>query len=148
VIIGNSTINGATIQPCKSGGLWDSGVRIHVGNTHLMNWLIGQVMNEEQARNLDKMMYYAHEIGADVDDFSYAISQVTVMDLDTFTALSNALFVFALQLGKFAEQGTDEQMAANYARLKQLVDKQPNIAKVYDVWNNMMTAYRTGTLCV
>lgn len=147
VIIGNSMVAGATVQPCKSGGLWDSGVRIHVGQVHIANWLIGQVMNEEQAIKIDRMMYYAREIEANIDDFSAAIAQVTVMDEDKFTALSNALYIFALQLGKFAEHDESDHLAENYLQLKAIIDKQPNTSILYDVWDRMVAEYEQGNLC-
>lgn len=147
VIIGNSMIAGATIQPCKSGGLWDSGVRIHVGKTHIANWLIGQVMNAEQAIKIEKMMYYAREIEANIDDFSAAIAQVTIMDEDKFTALSNALYVFALQLGKFAEHADAAALDENFQKLKAIIDAQPDVAILYEIWNRMVANYEQGNLC-
>ena len=147
VIIGNSMVAGATIQPCKSGGLWDSGVRIHIGQIHIANWLIGQVMNEEQATKIDRMMYYAREIEANIDDFSAAIAQVTVMDEDKFTALSNALYIFALQLGHFAEYGESDHLATNYMKLKEIIDKQPNTKVLYEVWDRMVAEFEQGNLC-
>lgn len=145
-IIGSSTRNGATIQPCKSGGLWDSGVRIHVGQTHIASWLIGQVMNAEQAVNIDKMMNYAYEIGADIDDFSAAIAQVTVMDEEKFSALSHALFVFAKQLGRFAERNTANDFTEGRTELNNIVAKQTNISAVYEVWDKMIDNYLQGKL--
>lgn len=145
-IIGSSTRNGATIQPCKSGGLWDSGVRIHVGQTHIASWLIGQVMNAEQAVNIDKMMNYAYEIGADIDDFSAAIAQVTVMDEEKFSALSHALFVFAKQLGRFAECSTANDFPEGRTELNDIVAKQTNISAVHEVWDKMIDNYLQGKL--
>lgn len=147
-IIGSSTRDGATIQPCKSGGLWDAGVRIHVGQTHIASWLIGQVMNAEQATKIDKMMYYAREIGANIDDFSAAISQVTVMDEDKFTALSHALFVFAKQLGRFAEHVVDDNSAKHRKELSDIIAKQPSITVLYEVWDKMIEDYHHGKLSI
>ena len=145
-IIGNSTLNGATIQPCKSGGLWDSGVRIHVGQAHVASWLIGQVMNEEQANKINQMMDYARDIGADIDDFSAAIAQVTVMDEDKFTALSNALFIFAKQLGRFAEQKTAGSFTECKTELSNIIAKQSNISVLHEVWDKMIDDYQQGKL--
>jgi len=147
-IIGSSTRNGATIQPCKSGGLWDAGVRIHVGQTHIASWLIGQVMNAEQATKIDRMMNYAHEIGADIDDFSAAIAQVTVMDEDKFTALSAALFVFAKQLGRFAEHVVEDNNLLYRDELSHIIAKHPSITVLYEVWDKMIEDYHHGKLSV
>lgn len=147
-IIGGSTRNGATIQPCKSGGLWDAGVRIHIWGEYTASWLIGQVMNEEQATKIDRMMYYAREIGANIDDFSSAIAQVTVMDEDKFTALSHALFVFAKQLGRFAEHDTADNCAECNTELIHIIAKQSNISVLYEVWDKMIDDYHQGKLSV
>lgn len=144
ILIGNSTRDGATIQPCKSGGLWDSGVRIHTKGRHVANWLIGQVMNEEQAIKIDQMMQYAYAIGANIDDYSAAIAQATVMDADKFTAISDALYLFAKQLGMLAEH-----QAVNHshrAALEQIIRKQSDIAVLYEVWDRMMAEYQQGKL--
>lgn len=147
-IIGSSTRDGATIQPCKSGGLWDAGVRIHVGQIHIASWLIGQVMNAEQATKIDKMMYYARDIGANIDDFSAAIAQVTVMDEDKFTALSEALFVFAKQLGRFAEHVVEDNNLLHREELSRIIAKQPSITILYEVWDKMIEDYHHGKLSV
>ena len=41
--IGKPNPAGPVIQPCLSGGLWDAGASIIVGDYHIANWLIGQV---------------------------------------------------------------------------------------------------------
>jgi len=147
-IIGGSTRDGATIQPCKSGGLWDAGVRIHVRGEYIASWLIGQVMNAEQATKIDKMMYYARDIGANIDDFSAAIAQVTVMDEEKFTAISNALFVFAKQLGRFAEHHTVDDCSEYKAELGNIIAKQPSISVLYEIWDKMIVDYHQGKLSV
>jgi ligand-binding sensor protein len=147
-IIGNSTLNGATIQPCKSGGLWDSGVRIHIGQAHVASWLIGQVMNEEQANKINQMMDYARDIGADIDDFSAAIAQVTVMDEEKFMALSHTLFVFAKQLGRIAEQQTADNFTECKTELSNIIATQSSISVLYQVWDRMIDDYHQGKLNV
>lgn len=143
-IIGNSAREGATILPCRSGGLWDSGVRIHARGQHIATWLIGQVMNEEQALKIDKMMHYAYSIGANIDDYSAAIAQVTVMDVEKFTSISNALYIFAQQLGMLAEQ---HPMSNRYhTALEQIIQQQSDIAVLYEVWDKMMAEYQQGRL--
>ena len=58
---------GSIVQQCLSGGLWDGGASICVGDQHIANWLIGQVRDE--AQNPDSMLAYAREIGADETEF-------------------------------------------------------------------------------
>lgn len=100
-IIGRFSPKGPIVQPCLSGGLWDAGASINVGNRHIANWLIGQVMNETQ--DVRKMMDYAYKIEADVDEFSRALSSVKVMSQEKFINISEALFIFSGYLSKFAE---------------------------------------------
>ena len=45
------------MQPCLSGGLWDAGASITVGDHHIANWLIGQVRDSTQTE--DAMRAYA-----------------------------------------------------------------------------------------
>jgi len=99
-ILGVHNTLGPTIQPCLSGGLWDSGVSITVGDTHIANWLIGQVRNE--SIDLQKVLAYADEIGADRDQFMEAYNEVTEMSLDKFTKVSKMLFAYSNQLSSNA----------------------------------------------
>ncbi len=45
--LGKFNSEGPSIQPCKSGGLWDAGAGITVGGQHIANWLIGQVRDQD-----------------------------------------------------------------------------------------------------
>lgn len=146
-IIGGYNPTGPTIQPCLSGGLWDSGVNFTINQEHTANWLIGQVMNEEQAINLDKMMAYGEKINADMNEFSYAISFVNVMDLEKFTCLSNVLFLFSTQLSELAtkrNQTIDLQIGRQ--KLFELISKYSDLKVLLDVWDKMAEFYQNGSL--
>jgi len=92
-VIGMHNLIGPTLQPCLSGGLWDAGASITIGNKHVANWLIGQVRNEDIDEN--KMLDYAEEIGADKGVFIEALREVPVMSTDRFRKIANMLFVYA-----------------------------------------------------
>lgn len=92
-ILGSYNPKGPTIQPCLSGGLWDGGASISVGGQHIANWLIGQIRNE--STDQDRMLAYAKEIGADEQEFARALNRVTVMSLDQFKQIGEALYLFA-----------------------------------------------------
>jgi len=47
-VLGRYHPDGPIVQPCLSGGLWDAGATISVGDYHVANWLIGQVRDEAQ----------------------------------------------------------------------------------------------------
>ena len=145
-IIGKYNPNGPTIQPCLSGGLWDAGVSFTINQQHTANWLIGQVLNEEQATDLSKMMLYGQKIGADLNEFSYAISFVNIMDLEKFTCISNALFLFSTQLSELATTGREIDLNIGRQQLSQLISKQPDLKVLLDVWDKMTEFYKNVSL--
>ncbi|MDG5468732.1 PocR ligand-binding domain-containing protein [Deltaproteobacteria bacterium IMCC39524] len=101
-LLGRGNPNGPTMQPCLSGGLWDGGASIMVGDKHVANWLIGQVRNEEQ--DVEGMLDYAREIGADEEDFLSALAEVNIMSTEQFSNVCQALFLMAKQLSTLAYQ--------------------------------------------
>ncbi len=145
-IIGKYNPDGPTIQPCLSGGLWDAGVSFTINQTHTANWLIGQVLNEEQATDLSKMMLYGQKIGADMNEFSYAISFVNIMDLDKFTCISQALFLFSTQLSQLAMKNETINLEEGRQNLSQLIANQRDLKVLLDVWDKMTELYKNGSL--
>jgi len=101
-ILGRQNPSGPIMQPCLSGGLWDGGAGISVGDEHVANWLIGQVRNETQ--NDEQMLKYGESIGADMEEFREALSHVTRMSTEQFKNVCSSLFLFANQLSKLAYQ--------------------------------------------
>lgn len=104
--IGKICLDGPTIQPCLSGGLWDAGAGISVGGQHIANWLIGQVRNDQQTEA--NMLDYARKIGANEKDVIEAFREVPVMSEKQFKKISNALFTLASQLSTFAYQNVQQ----------------------------------------
>ncbi|MFZ4546895.1 MAG: PAS domain S-box protein, partial [Bacteroidales bacterium] len=101
-IIGGYNKSGATVQPCLSGGLWDAGACITVGDKHIANWLIGQVRSGDLKE--PRWIKYADEIGADRNEFMQALADVPVMPVDKFIKMADMLFAFANQLSEKAYQ--------------------------------------------
>lgn len=101
-VLGRLKRDGAAVQPCLSGGLWDGGTSICVGDRHIANWLIGQVL--DPATSNDSMMDYAREIGADEEAFREALTLVNRMPKEQFKKVCNALFLIAKQLSQLALQ--------------------------------------------
>ena len=97
-VIGRHNPSGAIVQTCLSCGLWDAGASINVGGKHIANWLIGQVRNEQVDEQ--RMMRYAGEIGADIEDFEAALLEVPFMSLEQFHKTADLLFVFANELSE------------------------------------------------
>ena len=99
-IIGKQNPSGSNVQLCLSGGLWDAGASITVGGKHIANWLIGQVRNEKT--DIQRMIQYASEIGANTTDFMEALAEVPVMSVKQFEKVSNMLFAFANEISEKA----------------------------------------------
>ncbi len=104
--LGGRHPGGPRIQPCLSGGLWDAGTSICVGDRHIANWLIGQVRDETQSEQ--GMLEYARTIGADETAFLEAFREVPVMSLARFTQVAQALFTLASQLSGAAYQNVQQ----------------------------------------
>jgi len=104
--LGRLNSTGPIMQPCLSGGLWDGGASIKVGDTHIANWLIGQVLDE--SCDMERMMAYAREIGADEDAYRAALGNVTRMSREQFTKVCNALYLIADQLSRQALQNVQQ----------------------------------------
>lgn len=98
--LGKLCLDGPTIQPCMSGGLWDAGAGISVGGRHIANWLIGQVRDETQSE--EAIRRYAETIGADVEDAAAAFNEVPAMTREQFEQVAQALFTLAGQLSETA----------------------------------------------
>ncbi len=98
--IGRKNLDGLVMQACLSGGLWDGGSSICVGDQHIANWLIGQVLDESTEPEM--MIRYAREIGADEAEYRKALEKVTRISREQFASVCRALFLFAKQLSHLA----------------------------------------------
>lgn len=127
-VLGRSNPDGAIMQPCLSGGLWDGGSSITVGGVHIANWLIGQVRNSVQDR--DQMLAYCDEIGANRKLFEDALAEVAVMPVEQFKKVCDFLFLFANQVSRIAYQNyrmakiieEKEKTELELARAKSYID--------------------------
>ncbi len=133
--LGCFRLDGPTIEPCQSGGLWDAGAAITVGGKHVANWLIGQVRNETQTE--ERMREYARKIEADEETFIEAYREVPVMPYEQFERVAQALFTIARQLSASAFQNVQQarfiteckraenELASTTAFLDTVVDMSP-----------------------
>jgi len=103
--------DGPTIRPCRSGGLLDGGASICVGDRHIANWLIGQVIDERC--DPERLLEYADQIGADREEFRGALAEVARMPRERFEQVGRTLFLFAGTLSRLAYQNL--QQARNIA---------------------------------
>jgi PAS domain S-box-containing protein len=140
-LLGRHHPDGPIIQPCLSGGLWDAGASITVGDRHIANWLIGQVRDETQSE--EKMREYARAIGADEVAAIEAFRKVPAMSLERFKQVAQALFTLANQLSTTAYQNIQQARFINERKLaeaellreqllmKTLLDSLPGIFYLY-----------------
>ncbi len=98
--LGRHHPSGPLVQACLSGGLWDAGASITVGEEHIANWLIGQVRNEQVDEQ--RLLQYADTIGADKEVFMEAYAEVPIMPTEQFRKVSDMLFAFANELSEKA----------------------------------------------
>ena len=136
---------GPIMQPCMSGGLWDGGTSIKVGNRHIANWLIGQVLDE--SCDMESMKAYAREIGADEEAYNDALQKVKRMSVEQFKEVCNALFLIAGQLSNMALQNiqqarhiTEKQKASQERELliNQLQEKTSELERfIYTVSHDL-----------
>lgn len=99
-IIGAASTNGPNLQPCLSGGLYDGGAGITVGNKHIANWLIGQVLDEDY--NREGMRNYARQIEVDENLFMKELDNVPRMSREKFSKICEALYLIANQISELA----------------------------------------------
>ncbi len=109
--IGKQSISGAIFKPCLSCGLWNAGASISVGEKHIANWLIGQIKNEDIDET--KMLLYAHEIGADEEEFKKAFNEVSIMPTEKFKKIADTLFYFANEISNRAYQNIVKNQLIN-----------------------------------
>ena len=98
--------DGPTVQVCLSGGLWDAGASITVGERHMANWLIGQVRDETQSEQIIRA--YARTLGVDEDQAAQAFLEVPVMSNQKFRQVAQALYTLANELSKTAWQNVQQ----------------------------------------
>ncbi len=144
-MLGKLNPDGPIMQPCMSGGLWDGGTGIKVGNRHIANWLIGQVLDE--SCDMASMKAYAVEIGADEEAYNDALQKVKRMPVEQFKEVCNALFLIAGQLSNMALQNiqqarhiTEKQKASQERELliNQLQEKTSELERfIYTVSHDL-----------
>lgn len=120
-VIGKCNLSGPIVQPCLSGSLLDAGAGIRVGERHIANWLIGQVIDDEF--DLNKMMAYAKEIEADENEYYSALKEVKKMPKEQFRKVAEALFLIANQLSLLALQNIQQARDITYRKQSEEIIK-------------------------
>lgn len=96
------TSEGPSFKYCSSAGMMDGGASIFVGDVHVANWLIGQVIDSEDSD--ERLMAFCRKIGANEEEFQSALTKVTRMTRQRYNEICHMLFLFARQLSTLAVQ--------------------------------------------
>jgi anti-anti-sigma factor len=108
-VLGKVNPDGPVVQPCLSGGLYDGGTSIMVGDRHIANWLIGQVIDD--SFDEERMLDYADVVGADKVQFRTALREVPRMSHEQFSAVAKMLFLISRQLSRLALRNLQQVQA-------------------------------------
>lgn len=120
--IGKQQKGGLIYSKCLSGGLLDAGANISVDGKHVANWLVGQVIIDDDEVNESKILQYAREIGIDNETrFRNELNDVPRMSRVKFGKIVKALFIYANELSEKAYQNL--QLKLHQEHLKELVAK-------------------------
>ncbi|MBC7960847.1 MAG: PocR ligand-binding domain-containing protein [Vallitaleaceae bacterium] len=105
-IIGSPKKDGPRIQRCLSGGLIDGGASIMIGEKHIANWLVGQILDSES--DVNDILCYAKQLGVENEVALDALSKVTRMTKQQFIDICNFLFLMAQQLSNLAVKNVEQ----------------------------------------
>ncbi len=100
--LGRNNPDGLTIKSCFIRGLWVGCAGISVGEKHIANWIVGQVRSDTP--DTEEIIRYAGEIGADEQEFRFALEEIMVMPFNRFEQVCNFLFLMANLMSKIAFQ--------------------------------------------
>jgi PAS domain S-box-containing protein len=117
ICLGHGSPDGPMVRRCLSGGLLDGGTAIHIGDRHIANWLVGQVLDENTP--IEGMVAYAQEIGADETTFRKALASVPRMPLARFEKICQALHHFANHLSTLAVANFEQSRRIDELHLAQ-----------------------------
>lgn len=94
---------GPRIQPCLSGGLVDAGASIVVKDKHIGNWLIGQVIVDDDV-DIEELVAYADVIDVNRELYKNELLKVKRLPKEQFEAICNFLYINAQYLSEYAMQ--------------------------------------------
>ncbi|MEA4854839.1 MAG: PocR ligand-binding domain-containing protein [Solidesulfovibrio sp.] len=152
--LGRTTSGAPTIARCLSAGLLDGATCVFFGGRHIATWLVGQVVDE--STDLEAVLAYGREIGADATAFRQALMRVPRMPRERFAKICQALRHFANHLSSMALRAhrqseligelrrAKDRVKERDRRLADIIDFLPDPTMVVDAggtvvfWNRAM----------
>jgi PAS domain S-box/diguanylate cyclase (GGDEF) domain len=117
-IIGKTNEKGPNIHRCYSGGLLDAGASILVEGRHIANWLIGQIIDEDQP--LEPLHSFAESIGLPEEVFQREMSKVKRMPMAQFESVSKFLYENAQMISRYAKNNLELQRELDQKSLHEI----------------------------
>jgi diguanylate cyclase (GGDEF)-like protein len=103
-LMGKPNKDGPTIAVCRSGGLMDAGVSIMMGEHHLANWIIGQVLDPCTQYDEENYREKARQLGIEPDRFIEEIRKVPKMSMEQFERSAWMVYILANKMSALAAQ--------------------------------------------
>jgi PAS domain S-box-containing protein len=94
---------------CFCRDFLDGKAEIMIGNRHIANWLIGQVL--EGKPDISKFEHYAEEIGIELPELEEYLGKITIMTKSRFELICDTLYQIANQLSTLALQNVQQSKA-------------------------------------
>lgn len=125
-VMGKPNKEGPTIAICQSAGLMDAGVSIMVGEHHLANWIIGQVIDPQMELNDGKLRARARKLHIDEEQFIKEFHKVPRMSESEFRKAAQMLFILA---NKISAQALETVRSRELLKKYEQVNKELSIEK-------------------
>lgn len=114
-----SDTDGPVIQVCPVTGLLYAGARILVGESHIANWIVGQVRDEDM--EAEQLLAYAERNGIGREDYACALEQVPRMSRTQLVRVADSMILIASHI--FSERKkTDLALQESEARYRSVIE--------------------------
>lgn len=138
-IIGSPKKDGPRIQKCLSLGLIDGGASIMAGDRHLANWMIGQVMDADEAE--EGLLAYADEIGLEKEIIRDGLEEIVKMPKKQFEKIADFLFLNAKYLSELAVKNLSQRI-----ELQRRIDAEAHLIREKELFKATIRSIGEGII--